>query len=178
MTLTNTRFLKARFLHALALLAAGGLLAGCGGGEDAPQQSSTPQSGYKIVAEESPLKVLEMPRTPSPEGAVVFLSNINDGDTVTSPLALQFGAENIAIVTAGTYDPATGHHHLLIDAPLPPMNQAFPADTHHIHFGGGQLETIVELEPGTHTLQLILGDGNHVPHEPPVISERITITVE
>ena len=169
MTLT-----KSKFLPAIALLATGTLLAGCGGGEDAPQQTSGPV----VVVDDSPLKVLEMPRTPSPEGATVFFININDGDTVTSPVTLQFGAANIDIVKAGTYDPATGHHHLLIDAELPPMNQAFPADTNHVHFGGGQLETVVELEPGTHTLQLILGDGNHVPHEPPVMSERITIIVE
>ena len=164
---------KTKFLPAIALLATGVLVAGCGGGSDAPQQTAGPA----VVEDDSPLKVLEMPRTPSPEGAIVFFTNIQNGDTVTSPVNLLFGAENIEVVKAGTFDPATGHHHLLIDAELPPMNQAFPADAQHIHFGGGQMETVIELEPGTHTLQLLLGDGNHVPHEPPVMSEKITVTI-
>jgi hypothetical protein len=72
----------------------------------------------------------------------------------------------------------TGHHHLIIDAPLPAMDDPIPADDNHKHFGGGQTETTIELPPGEHTLQLLLGDLNHVPHDPPVISDRITITVK
>ena len=163
-----------KFLAVLALSVSAFGLTACGGGSEAPQQAQSETA----AAEVSTPVVLEMPRTPSPKGARVFFSNITDGDTVSSPVTLQFAAENISITKAGSYEPATGHHHLLIDSELPPMNQVFPADDQHIHFGGGQLETVVELDPGTHTLQLLLGDGNHVPHEPPLMSEKITITVE
>lgn len=160
-----------KFLPVLAALLVSSTLIGCSGGSEAPQAAAKTQ-------DQSPLQVLEMPRTPAPEDARVYFINLQDGDIVASPLTLQFGAENITIATAGSYEPATGHHHLLIDADLPPLNQVFPANDNHVHFGGGQVETTVELEPGTHTLQLLLGDGHHVPHEPPVMSEKITITVE
>ncbi len=167
-----------KFLAILAVSLGTFGLTACGGGSDAPQQAQPEAAAMPAAEAASKPKALEMPRTASPEGARVYFSNIADGDTVSSPVTLQFGAETVNITTAGTYTPATGHHHLLIDSELPPMNQVFPADGQHIHFGGGQLETVVELEPGVHTLQLLLGDGNHIPHEPPVMSEKITITVE
>ncbi len=89
-----------------------------------------------------------------------------------------FGLKGMGVAPAGTDKENTGHHHLIIDAPLPPLDEPIPADDHHVHFGGGQTETTIELAPGTHTLQLLLADQNHVPHEPPVVSDRITITVE
>ena len=79
---------------------------------------------------------------------------------------------------AGIKQAHTGHHHLLIDTDLPPMNLPVPSDANHLHFGGGQTETTIELTPGEHTLQLLLGDFSHIPHDPPLLSERITITVE
>ena len=158
-------------LPAFIALMLSSALIGCSGGSEAPQATAKTE-------DQSPLQVLEMPRTAAPEDARVYFINVQDADIVSSPLTLRFGAENIAIATAGSYEPATGHHHLLIDADLPPLNQVFPADDNHVHFGGGQLETTVELEPGTHTLQLLLGDGHHVQHQPPVMSEKITITVE
>jgi hypothetical protein len=85
----------------------------------------------------------------------------------------------MGVAPAGVEIEDTGHHHLLIDvAELPPLDQPLPATDHVKHFGGGQTETAIELTPGQHTLQLLLGDMNHVPHEPPVMSELITITVE
>ncbi len=166
---------SATVFQGILVLTAGLALAACGGGpESSPQQ----EMAEKTVQQDSPLKALDMPRTAAPEGARVYFINLSDGDVVTSPVTLQFGAENITIAKAGTYEPGTGHHHLLVDTDVPPMNQPLPADTNHVHFGGGQVETVVELEPGSHTLQMILGDGNHVPHEPPVMSEQITITVE
>jgi hypothetical protein len=81
------------------------------------------------------------------------------------------------VAPAGVTKPNTGHHHLLIDAPVPPLDQPIPNDRNHLHFGLGQTETVLELPPGRHTLQLLMGDADHVPHDPPLISRRITITV-
>lgn len=112
-------------------------------------------------------------------GAEVYIVNLADGDTVTSPLRVIFGLRGMGVAPAGVQVPNTGHHHLLIDTTLEgeALSRPIPADDHHIHFGGGQTETTLDLEPGEHTLQLLLGDFSHVPHDPPVISERITITV-
>jgi hypothetical protein len=118
------------------------------------------------------------PSTPSPPGASVYILSPQDGDTVSSPLIVRFGLAGMGVAPAGVEKDDTGHHHLLIDMELPPLDQPLPATDHIQHFGGGQTETAIELTPGQHTLQLLLGDTNHVPHEPPVISERITIMVE
>jgi hypothetical protein len=117
-------------------------------------------------------------RTPSPPGAIVYIVSPADGATVSSPVTVVFGLKGMGVAPAGTEMEKTGHHHLIIDAPLPAMDDPIPADDNHKHFGGGQTETTIELPPGEHTLQLLLGDLNHVPHEPPVVSDRITITVE
>jgi len=118
--------------------------------------------------------------TPAPEGAKVYFINLKDGDTVTSPVTIQFGLEGMGVAPAGVENEKTGHHHLIIDETIEgkELNEAIPADDNHKHFGGGQTETTVELAPGEHTLQLVLGDWSHIPHNPPVMSERITITVE
>lgn len=119
----------------------------------------------------------DLPRTPAPADASVAILSPHDGDVVTSPLKVAFGVQGMTIAPAGDALPNSGHHHLLIDTPLPDLNQPLPADTQHLHFGKAQTETEVMLAPGPHTLQLILGDANHIPHEPPVISQQITITV-
>jgi hypothetical protein len=84
----------------------------------------------------------------------------------------------MGVAPAGTHAPNTGHHHLIVDSELPPLDQPVPKDERHIHFGGGQTEVTLDLPPGEHTLQLLMGDHLHVPHNPPVVSERITITVK
>ena len=118
-------------------------------------------------------------RTPSPPGAAVYIISPADGATVQSPVTVQFGLKGMGVAPAGIEKDKTGHHHLLIDVTeLPPLDEPIPADDNHKHFGGGQTEVTLELPPGTHTLQLLLGDQNHVPHEPPVLSDMITITVE
>jgi hypothetical protein len=118
-------------------------------------------------------------RTPSPEGARVYFISPQDGETVQSPITVRFGLQGMGVAPAGTDRANTGHHHLLIDlAELPATDQPLPADNNHVHFGGGQTETTIELAPGEHTLQLLLGDQTHIPHEPPVVSEKITITVQ
>ena len=109
----------------------------------------------------------------------VFFISPADGATVSSPVTVQFGLTGMGVAPAGVDRPGTGHHHLLIDAQsLPTAGQPIPADEHHKHFGGGQTQTSLELPPGKHTLQLVVGDQNHVPLDPSVVSEKISITVE
>ena len=119
--------------------------------------------------------------TPSPAGARVFFVNLHDGDTIQNPVVIKMGIAGMTLAPAGTESPATGHHHLLIDVDAPQgeeLNEAIAKDDVHIHFGNGQTEAAIELNPGPHTLQLVLGDWSHIPHNPPVMSERITITVK
>jgi hypothetical protein len=116
-------------------------------------------------------------RTPAPPGAKLYLISPADGATVTGPVTVRFGLSGMGVAPAGVAFEATGHHHLIVDAPLPAADQPIPQDAQHLHFGKGQTETTLTLAPGTHTLQLLLGDLNHVPHDPPVASEKITITV-
>ncbi len=122
--------------------------------------------------------VVEMPRTASVEGARVFFISPADGDTVTSPVRIEFGIEGMTVAPAGDDTPHSGHHHLLIDTGLPEMGLPIPADANHVHFGDGSTATEVDLEPGEHTLQMLLGDHLHIPHDPPLTSDPITITVE
>ncbi|WP_122075714.1 DUF4399 domain-containing protein [Pseudophaeobacter sp. EL27] len=122
--------------------------------------------------------------TSNPE-AKVYIVNLADGAEVSSPVMVVFGLSGMGVAPAGTEKENTGHHHLLIDRP--PLGQGedgadelsygIPADENHLHFGGGQTEATVELAPGTHTLQLVMGDMGHVPHSTPIVSDVITITV-
>jgi Domain of unknown function (DUF4399) len=118
--------------------------------------------------------------TPAPEGAKVYFIDLEDGQTVQSPLTVRFGLAGMGVAPAGTEKENTGHHHLLIDTTLEgeALNEPILSDDNHKHFGGGQTETTIELAPGEHTLQLVLGDMNHIPHNPPVMSDQITVTVE
>jgi len=148
--------MKTRILAGLILLSAAG-------------------SGFAIAGE-----------TPSPPGAAVYFINLEDGDIVSSPVTIVFGLRGMGIAPAGTEAENTGHHHILVDRP--PLGQGpdgadefdanLPADEHHVHYGKGQTEAVIELPPGTHTLQMVLGDKDHIPHNPPVVSEVITITVK
>lgn len=116
---------------------------------------------------------------PEPGQPTVFIANIADGATVSSPLTVEFGLMGMLVSPAGEGGEGTGHHHLLINTTLSgdALKEAVPADENHIHFGMGQRKVTVELPPGRHTLQLVMGDANHVPHDPPVMSKPITITV-
>ena len=116
--------------------------------------------------------------TMAPAGAHVYIVSPSHGETVSSPLKVVFGLSGMGVAPAGTKKDNTGHHHLLIDTAVPDLNRPIPADDKHKHFGGGQTETVIELTPGKHTLQLLLADYAHVPHNPPVMSEQITITVK
>ena len=124
--------------------------------------------------------------TPSPDGARVYFKSLENGATVASPVTVEFGLEGTEVAPAGTEMANSGHHHLLVDRPplgegadgAEELDYSLPADENHVHFGKGQTETTLELAPGQHTLQLVLGDMNHIPHNPPVVSEVITVTVE
>ena len=102
-----------------------------------------------------------------------------NGAVVKSPVTVVFGLrEPWGVAPAGVAMEKTGHHHLLVDVPLPDLSKPVPKDAQHLHFGAGQTETTLELAPGKHTLQLLLGDYVHLPQQPPIFSEVITITVE
>jgi hypothetical protein len=117
-------------------------------------------------------------RTAAPAGAEVYIVSPADGDAVTSPLVVRFGLKGMGVAPAGTDAPKTGHHHLLIDVEeMPSFAGPLPATDNILHFGGGQTEATIELEPGIHSLQLVLGNYLHVPHSPPVMSEQIQIKV-
>jgi hypothetical protein len=116
---------------------------------------------------------------PAPDGAAVYFIEPKDGAVIKGPLRVVFGLKGMGIAPAGIDFPGSGHHHLLINVDeLPPANLPIPADDKHRHFGGGQTETELTLKPGVYTLQLLLGDRFHVPHNPPVVSEKIRITIE
>ena len=114
----------------------------------------------------------------SPADAKAMILEPSAGSSVSSPVTVKFGISGMEIAPAGTDKPNSGHHHLLIDQKLADPKGAIPADDHHKHFGKGQTETVIELKPGEHTLQLVLGDHNHIPHNPLVQSEVVTITVK
>lgn len=117
--------------------------------------------------------------TPAPEGAEVYILAPDDGAVVESPFPVKFGLRGMGIAPAGVDVVNTGHHHLLIDVvDLPESGKPVPADKQHVHFGGGQTETTLDLPPGRHTLQLMMGDKHHLPHEPPIVSPRISIEVK
>lgn len=111
------------------------------------------------------------------EPELYFITPAN-GATVESPVTVRFGLKNFGVAPAGVEKAGTGHHHLIVDVGLPPLDQPIPANENYVHFGGGQTETNVELKPGKHTLQLLMGDHRHIPHDTPVMSEKITIMVE
>jgi hypothetical protein len=115
--------------------------------------------------------------TPSPPDAEVYFVDLEDGATVPAKAKLYFGLRNMGVAPAGSAQPNSGHHHLIIDADLPPLNKPIPSDFNHLHFGAGQTEAEITLKPGTHTLQLLLGDKDHVPHTPPVMSRQIKVNV-
>lgn len=117
--------------------------------------------------------------TPAPEGAEVYIISPKDGAKVSNPVVVEFGLKGMGIAPAGVQREGTGHHHLFINVDtLPQAGVPIPVDAQHIHFGGGQTRTELTLKPGTYTLQLDLGDHNHVPFEPRLSSKKITIQVK
>src|SRR5207249_9775929 len=115
--------------------------------------------------------------TASALGAEVYFVDLKDGATVASKTTVKFGLRNMEVAPASSQREHTGHHHLLIDTELPPLDQPIPNDFNHLHFGAGQSEAEVSLKHGPHTLQLLLGDKDHIPHTPPVMSPLIHVRV-
>jgi hypothetical protein len=126
------------------------------------------------AADANPLK-----RSARPENAMVYIISPKDGDVVSEKVTVRFGLKGMGVAPAGINMPNTGHHHLLLDLKtLPKMSMPIPGDKNHIHFGKGQTETELTLTPGTHTLQLLLGNYMHIPHAKELLSKKITITVK
>jgi Domain of unknown function (DUF4399) len=120
-------------------------------------------------------------KSPWPEGAKPYIISPKDGDVVTGPVLVIMGLKGLGIAPAGIEKEKTGHHHILIDADAPKGDELLnplPANDNYKHFGGGQTETVLTLKPGSHTLQLLVGDHNHVPYNPPLISDKITVIVK
>jgi len=130
-----------------------------------PPAASTPDGGLKSL------------RKPAPDGALAYIISPDNGARVTSPVRVLFGLKGIGVAPAGVEKPDTGHHHLLVDTELTNPDVPLPNDGQHLHFGNGQTEVLLPLTPGSHRLQLVLGDYLHLPHEPPIVSEPIMIEV-
>jgi len=116
--------------------------------------------------------------TPAPKDAEVYIIWPQNGAVISGgKFWLRMGLRNMGVAPKGVEMANVGHHHLLVDTELPPADQQIPSDRNHLHFGAGETEARIELPPGQHTLQLLLGDHDHVPHNPPVYSKKITVTV-
>jgi hypothetical protein len=116
-------------------------------------------------------------RSPSSQNAEVYFHYPTDGIRVPQRFTVRMGLRGMGVAPAGVFKSETGHHHLLIDTDLTRFDQPIPSDYSHIHLGNGQTEVVITLPPGTHSLQLLLGDRDHVPHMPPVMSKKITVYV-
>ncbi|MEL6299986.1 MAG: DUF4399 domain-containing protein [Pseudomonadota bacterium] len=117
-------------------------------------------------------------RTKAPAGAELYFIGVEDGASLSNPVTIRFGLKGMGVAPAGIEKEKTGHHHLLINQKLETYADPIPNDETHRHFGGGQTEVTLDLPAGTHTLQLVLGDQNHIPHDPPIESKVITVTVK
>lgn len=118
--------------------------------------------------------------TPAPKNAYLYIGYPNNNQTLPAgkPIKVWFGLRNMGVAPKDVKYPNTGHHHLLIDVDLPPLDKEIPNDRNHLHFGAGETETTIELPPGKHTLQLLMGDEKHIPTNPPIYSKKITIYVK
>lgn len=180
MSKTESRLITRRSATRLVVVSFGAMIAAPafahdheGGGSNVPMAQMN--MGQAVAAAgKSGVK-----RTPAPPDAYCYIGWPNDGETLhTRHIKVWFGTRNFGVAPAGVDKPNTGHHHLLIDTDLPPLDEEIPNDKNHLHFGAGQTEAYIDLPPGTHTLQLLMGDANHVPFDPPVMSKKITIHVE
>jgi hypothetical protein len=127
----------------------------------APAASAAPASG----------------RHPSAANAKVYIESPANGAYVATTFTVRFGLSGMGVAPAGFDKPNSGHHHLIIDAALPPFDEPIPNNENYLHFGAGQTEATVTLPQGKHTLQMLLGDANHIPHDPPIFSQPITVYV-
>lgn len=161
---------------AVVAVAAAAGLSGCAS-NSAPVMSVAPTAPMKVNVSTPTLAAGYVKVAAAPNAALYFL-NLKNGDVVTSPALVQFGLRGMGVAPAGVEKAGTGHHHLLIDVAELDVNAPIAVSDQLRHFGLGQTEVTLEMKPGQHTLQLLMGDQNHIPHHPVVISERITITVK
>ncbi len=142
--------------------------------------SKAPETEAPVAAADAPpaAAATALPRTSAPAGAKVFFVSPKDGETVSSPVKVVFGIEGMGLAPAGEKNDNAGHHHLLVDTDLANPGLPVPTDDKHLHFGKAQTEAEVALAPGTHTLQLVLGDYLHIPFDPVIESEKITVEVK
>lgn len=145
---------------------------------DAPIESEALTETTQLLPQPSPTPGDVGGATASAPGAVVYIISPADGDVLTNPVRVLFGLDRMGVAPITSTHEATGHHHLLVNTELPPLDRPIPVDDNHRHFSGGQTETTLNLPAGQHTLQLLLGDHTHTPHRPPVISRKISITVQ
>lgn len=165
-----------------AALAAGLLLAlsACanqGGMQTTPVTTAAPTTPMRVTVS-TPKLSAGYEKVAAAPGSNLYFINLKNGDTVTSPVLVQFGLSGMGVAPAGIEKAGTGHHHLLLDVESIDVNVPIPNSDQFRHYGVGQTEVSLPMTPGKHTLQLLLGDQNHIPHHPPVMSERITITVK
>ena len=142
---------------------------------------SRPDPRHRRLPRQQPLRPRPQPpsaRKAAPADARVYFVGLKNGDEIPSKVTIRFGVEKMGVAPAGIDSPNTGHHHLLIDTKMPALDRPIPSDFNHLHFGAGQTEATVTLSPGKHTLQLLFADTDHVPHNPPVMSQPITVTVK
>ncbi len=167
----------ARSTAAVLTALAAGLLSACASTGPTSSAPPAPTAPAKIT-QSTPVLAAGYKKVPAPAGASLYFINLKNGDVVASPVRVQFGLRGMGVAPAGVEKENTGHHHLLINVDSIDVNAPLAMTDQIRHFGGGQTEASVELKPGTYTLQLLLADQNHIPHHPPVLSERITITVK
>ena len=139
--------------------------------------SAAPTAPMKVTVS-TPKLAAGYEKVAAAPGSKLYFINLKNGDSVASPVTIQFGLSGMGVAPAGIEKAGTGHHHLLIDVDSIDINAPIPNSDQLRHFGLGQTEVTLPMTPGKHTLQLLLADQNHIPHHPPVISERITITVK
>lgn len=134
---------------------------------------------YVIAASLLSVCAAQAQNKPAPQDARAYIIWPHDGEVINGgKLWVRMGLKNMGVAPAGVDKSNTGHHHLLVDVDPPPLDEPIPNDKNHIHFGGGQTEArLTGLPPGEHTLQMMLGDTAHVPHDPPIMSKKITIIV-
>ena len=160
-----------RYLAVMCLL----LAAACG--QEAAEEAPAAPAAAPAPAAPAPAPARPARRA-APAGAAAYIIEPANGAVVGNPVRVVFGLRGAGVAPAGVEREGAGHHHLLVDAELPAdLGLPLPNNDNYRHFGGGQTETSFELAPGMHTLQLVLGDELHIPHDPPILSERITIEV-
>lgn len=130
-----------------------------------------------LAAMLAPVGLPALAQIAAPPGAEAYFIEPADGATVKSPVTVKFGLKGFGVAPALVDWPNTGHFHLLIDREAIPPGSLIPIEPTALDFAGGQTEAQVPLQPGTHTLILQIGDHQHIPHLPAIVSKKITITV-